>query len=116
MNLDEKETISIFQKSYGNWQEIVDFLKLCKPELHVWALSLLESIKKDLRDTRSEILTDHLLNAAPYPAAIEGEEAQFYSAYILSGRISNDDAPMERLSPGAVYDEVSKVLKVISRF
>ncbi|MBK7174341.1 MAG: transglutaminase domain-containing protein [Bacteroidales bacterium] len=91
MNLDEKETISIFQKSYGNWQEIVDFLSLCKPELHVWALSLLESIsEKDLRDTRSEILTDHLLNAAPYPAAIEGEEAEFYSAYILSGRISNE--------------------------
>lgn len=85
------ECMEFLLNSYGNWKEITAFLQAVTPAERSMALRLLGSISsKDLRDTRLEILLDHLRNAPPYPDNNQEEEASFFASYILSGRISNE--------------------------
>jgi hypothetical protein len=89
--LDAASTISIFHNSYGNWQEIKAFIESTSGVEREWAMNLLAAIsEKDIRDTRSEILLDHLRNSLPYPAQSSGPDAEFFSDYVMSGRISNE--------------------------
>lgn len=89
--LDAASTISIFHNSYGNWQEIKAFIESTSGVEREWAMNLLAAIsEKDIRDTRSEILLDHLRNSLPYPAQSSGPDAEFFSNYVMSGRISNE--------------------------
>ncbi len=82
---------SIFSKSYGNWSEIADFISGTPASMKDWALWLLEVIsEKDIRDTKAEILKDHLLNSFndKNPASIRDKE--FFAQYVMHGRISNE--------------------------
>ncbi len=89
--LSAKRLLPIFRKSYGNWKEIADFISETTPLQKEWAVLMLESIsEKDIRDTKAEILFDHLSNSFRYnnPASINDKE--FFARHIMSGRISNE--------------------------
>jgi len=83
--------LPIFLRSYGNWQEIAEFFSGSAAEQKEWAILLLESIsEKDTRDTKAEILKDHLLNSIKYfNPAFEGDK-EFFARYVMSGRIANE--------------------------
>lgn len=90
-NLDQKRLQPLFQKSYGNWKEIADFLKNTPTYRQEWAIRLLENISdKDLRDTKSEILSDHLMNSFGFNNPLSTSDPDFYAQYVVSGRISNE--------------------------
>jgi hypothetical protein len=89
--LGAEKLISIFQKSYGNWQEIADFISGTPAQQKEWAVYLLEVIsEKDLRDTKAEILKDHLSNAFKYENPYSEMDKDFFARYILNGRIANE--------------------------
>ncbi len=80
--LDTLRTIELLLKSYGNWNEICNYLKENKSNIHV--LDLLESIsEKDVRDTPALFLTDHLINAPN----VDGISEEVYKEGVLSPRI-----------------------------
>ncbi len=73
--------------SYGNYPEIISFLKTVPANLHNLAVQLLTVIsEKDLRDITSDELMNHLLES-PSAESLK-MEANFYANYILNPRIS----------------------------
>jgi len=81
----------IFSKSYGNWREIADFISGTPDSEKEWALSLLEVIsEKDIRDTKTEILKDHLTNSLNDFSPDSKQDKEFFAQYIMNGRISNE--------------------------
>lgn len=89
--LSAEKLLPIFRKSYGNWQEIADFIEHSTQNQKEWAIYMLEAIsEKDLRDTRADILMDHLDHAFNANTAATGSDKEFFANYILSGRISNE--------------------------
>lgn len=89
--LDEAATEEIFRQAYGNWEEIKTFLESAFPLQRPWAIRLLRAVtQKDLRDTKSAILLDHLQNGFLYDKGLSEEDPEFYASYVLSGRISNE--------------------------
>ena len=89
--LSAEHLIPIFNKSFGNWQEIADFISGTPDSQKEWAISLLEVIsEKDIRDTKAEILRDHLSHAFIYnnPASVQNKE--FFAHNILNGRIADE--------------------------
>ncbi len=89
--LSAERLLPIFSKSYGNWKEIADFISETTALQKEWAVLMLESIsEKDIRDTKAEILNDHLTNSFKYnnPASIADKE--FFAVNIMIGRVSNE--------------------------
>ena len=81
----------VFMKSYGNWQEIETFITDLDFFQKEWALYLLEAIsEKDVRDTKAEILKDHLLNSLKYAASSNAPDSVFFVEYVMNGRIANE--------------------------
>ena len=95
LNIDTTRVINIIVRSMGNYQEISSFLSDTPDSLLKTAMSLLEILPdKDLRDTKSHILTDHLINSAlsikdKVEVKIENDEKNFLE-YVLNPRISNE--------------------------
>lgn len=84
LNIDENKAASIFNRSMGNYGEIKKFLVKTPDSLRVRAIKMLEILAdKDLRDTKSEILTDHLVNTVR-------TSDELFSEYILNPRIANE--------------------------
>ncbi len=68
LNLDGEQVWNFISRSRGNYAEIESFLKSADPALRPAAMNLLGLIAdKDLRDTKAEILSDHLAGN-PFPA------------------------------------------------
>jgi hypothetical protein len=89
--LDAKRLLPLFRKSYGNWQEIADFLTGTPDYRKEWALYLLEAIsEKDLRDATAIILRDHLDQAFSFNNATSSTDPAFFAMYVMSGRIANE--------------------------
>ena len=91
LNLDSKRLREIFAKSMGNYAEISKFISAIPDSLRLLSLSLLEVVaEKDLRDTKSEVLTDHLIysHSQSYAGA-EFKEDMFIN-YILNPRVANE--------------------------
>jgi len=89
--LSAESLIPIIQKSYGNWTEISDFISGTPDSQKEWAVYLLEVIsEKDLRDTKAEILKDHLSNTFKYENPVSEKDKEFFARYILNGRIANE--------------------------
>ncbi len=81
----------IFQKSYGNWKEIADFISETPTQQKAWAIYLLDAIsEKDLRDTKAEILKDHLLNTLNTVGVVPVQNKEFFANNILNGRIADE--------------------------
>ena len=78
----------ILEKSHGNWQTILKFIKT-ESKYNSWKLPLLYSLKdKDLRDISFEVLSDHLENAFTHVGNIDKSNRENFINYILCPRIS----------------------------
>jgi hypothetical protein len=89
--LSAEKLLPIFRNSYGNWQEIADFISGTPNFQKDWALWMLEVItEKDIRDTKAEILKDHLSNSFNYNNPASTKNKEFFARYVMNGRISNE--------------------------
>jgi len=89
--LSAEQLLPIFRNSYGNWQEIADFISETSKSQKEWAIRMLESVsEKDIRDTKAEILRDHLINSFNYNNPLSVDNPGFFARYVMSGRISNE--------------------------
>ena len=90
-DLDAVRLLPVFRQSYGNWNEIADFISGTPKSQKDWAVYMLEAIsEKDIRDTRAEILKDHLSHAFSYNNPASASDKEFFARYVMSGRISNE--------------------------
>ena len=87
-NLDTAKTVFLLTRSQGNFREIMAFLGSIPDSLKPEAITLLEKIaEKDLRDTKEDVLKDHLLNCT---SRLEKDDPALYSDYLLNPRISDE--------------------------
>jgi transglutaminase-like putative cysteine protease len=86
-NLDTAGTTRVISRSTGNYKEISAFLTNAPDSLKDLGLSLLEILPdKDLRDSKSYILSDHLLNTIR-PG---GQSDEIFLEYVLNPRVQNE--------------------------
>ncbi len=103
MNTGNKTLCRIYEKTWGNYQTIADFVKYAQSQGNeVLAVRLLESLSdKDLRDVTLDVLKDHfdfecgILNAEcgiakPDVASHNSEFSIPNSEFIISPRVSNE--------------------------
>ncbi|NDV81523.1 transglutaminase domain-containing protein [Bacteroides sp. 51] len=84
LDINTERAINYLTGSRGNWKAIRSFLLTIPPEELPRAIDLLSVISaKDLRDTPTDILLDHLLNSHPIGS-------DYYTHYILNPRVSNE--------------------------
>lgn len=84
LSINPEETTKYLIESRGNWKAIESFLLTLPPEELPRAMELLRVISaKDLRDTPTDVLLNHLLNSQ-----LLGSE--YYTRYILNPRVSNE--------------------------
>lgn len=90
-SLDPEMIWKLFKKSQGNWKEIQKIIEATSEVNGVFAIDLLNLIAdKDLRDTRSEILEDHLNNTIEKYKLEDYNSKEVYLKYVLNPRISNE--------------------------
>ena len=91
-NTGNKTLCSIYEKTWGNYQTIADFVKYASEKgKEVKAIQLLENISdKDLRDISFEVLKDHFDNTPDLTSSIVPMPPDLYAQYILNPRISNE--------------------------
>jgi hypothetical protein len=84
VKLDAARIVRIMSASRGNWYELEHFLEHAADK--ATALALLEAVSaKDLRDTPSAVLEDHLRNTAP------GDSSDpVFVNYLLNPRVANE--------------------------
>ena len=92
MNTGNKTLCRIYEKTWGNYQTIADFVKYAQGKnQEIKAVELLSNISdKDLRDVSLEVLKDHLDNTPGLEQSIISMPPEHYSQYILSPRVSNE--------------------------
>ncbi len=136
LKITDSRAVELLVKAYGNWDEIIDFLKSVKPSEMEAAIDLLSVIsEKDLRDTRAYILHNHLQGALPYLNDYKNNR-EIWKEYVLSGRIEiemmndwreigknvlsswndNQDKPLiNTLNSFKFEDKISKILEMIAK-
>lgn len=84
-NIDDEEVLNLVEKSWGNYQTILDFISYAeKNDKRQIAINLLKQVSdKDLRDITMDVLVDNL------DYSVDGEGDVYY-AYILNPRVSNE--------------------------
>ena len=84
-NIDDEEVLNLVEKSWGNYQTILDFISYAeKNDKRQIAINLLKQVSdKDLRDITMDVLVDNL------DYSVDGE-GEIYYAYILNPRVSNE--------------------------
>jgi transglutaminase-like putative cysteine protease len=88
---DSARITDLVRKSMGNYRMIMSFLTNTPETLKRTAITLLEVIaEKDLRDTRANILTDHLMYSVPFCSDFRNSRDSLFSQYILNPRVSNE--------------------------
>lgn len=122
LNLDTAVTATLLAKSMGNYKTVTAFLVRNAVSFPEDALSLLNVIsEKDLRDSKTWILEDHLKNAAN-PFSYDTKD-EIYTNYILNPRVANEMLTAYRgyfipaLSPefrSAAIVDPSEVVKYIN--
>lgn len=89
INCDPEKTMELIAKSMGNYKSIVSFLGQIPGQYRKLAYSLLQIIaEKDLRDTKPQVLKDHLENVILPDGMAESDE--LFIRYILNPRISDE--------------------------
>ena len=89
LNTDKEKTWKYVQLSQGNWQEIVKFIRTHKDNPYLWAF--LGSLSaKDLRDTPSDILSDHLNSKALSGLDPDPAKTEMLASNVLSPRIERE--------------------------
>ena len=91
-NTGNKTLCRIYEKTWGNYQTIADFVKYAQEQgKEGKAVQLLDNLSdKDLRDISLEVLKDHLDNTPGLEQSIISMPPEHYAQYILSPRISNE--------------------------
>lgn len=85
--LPQEDIEKILRTSMGNYRAVSDFILNAGDRASI-AMRILENISdKDLRDTPSDVLADHLKNA---PLPVPGSDTSLYDRYVLSPRIANE--------------------------
>jgi len=91
LKINVDSTVQVILLSYGNWEEIASFLQTTPPAQRSLALQMLFVIsEKDIRDTKSDILRDHLDHALPFRIINKNSDKDFFAENVMSGRISNE--------------------------
>lgn len=87
-----KTLCSLYEKTWGNYQTIADFIQYAQSQKQeVKAVSLLQNITdKDLRDISLEALKDYLDFTPDLTSSVVSMPLELYAQYILSPRISNE--------------------------
>jgi len=91
-NTGNKTLCSIYEKTWGNYQTIADFVDYAREKgKEIKAVKLLQNISdKDLRDISLEVLKSHFDNSPELTSSILSMPPELYDQYILSPRISNE--------------------------
>jgi hypothetical protein len=125
-NLDTLKVSALIARSMGNYKEIFSFLTVAPDSLKTQAIKLLEVLaEKDLRDTKSDILMDHLMNCG---YCSDNCDSKIFADYILNPRIADEmlskwrsyflkSLPQELYSktvndPSVIIDFINKKLKI----
>ncbi|MBM3421586.1 MAG: transglutaminase domain-containing protein, partial [Bacteroidetes bacterium] len=82
--------VPLIMKSQGNYREIMSFLSENKRQGEMACDLLSQLSEKDLRDTRSYILTAHLKAAQKYSDAYRNTSGEVFEKYVLNPRIANE--------------------------
>ncbi|MBQ8958743.1 MAG: transglutaminase domain-containing protein [Bacteroidales bacterium] len=92
-NTGNKTLCRIYEKTWGNYQTIADFVKYAQGKnQEIKAVELLSNITdKDLRDVTLEVLKDHFDHTPDLTSSIVSMPPELYAQYILSPRISNEN-------------------------
>lgn len=86
---DTTAVAELLAKSMGNYKTILSFLKETPEKERELAVKLLQTVsEKDLRDTRKEILSDHLENCINLDNHNISDE--MFVKYVLNPRIDNE--------------------------
>ena len=92
--MNEDSVMRVFRLSYGNWKEMISYLESTDSRFRRFLFPLTSGISaKDLSDTKSSVLTDHLQQTL---ATAKPEEiaSDLFVKYVLAPRID-----LEILSP-----------------
>ena len=91
-NTGNKTLCRIYEKTWGNHQNIADFVQYAQEQgKETKAVQLLGSLSdKDLRDISLDVLKDHLDNTPDLTSSAISMPPDLYGQYILSPRISNE--------------------------
>ena len=91
-NTGNKTLCSIYEKTWGNYQTIAEFIKYAQgKQQETKSVNLLSNLSdKDLRDISFEVLQDHLDHTPGLEQSIISMPPELYARYILSPRISNE--------------------------
>jgi transglutaminase-like putative cysteine protease len=91
LKIDSTRTKAVIERSMGNYREIRRFLISTPDTLKQYALSMLEVLPdKDLRDSKSQTLTDHLLFGSRYCNIDLPSENKLFIEYVLDPRVANE--------------------------
>ena len=93
MNTGNKKLCNIYEKTWGNYQAIADFVSYAQSKnQEIKAVELLSNITdKDLRDVTFEVLKDHFDHTPDLTSSVISMPVEHYAQYILSPRISNEN-------------------------
>ena len=93
MNTGNKTLCRIYEKTWGNYQTIADFVSYAQGKnQETKAVELLSNITdKDLRDVSLDVLKDHFDHTPGLEQSIISMPPEHYAQYILSPRISNEN-------------------------
>ncbi|MFO7617881.1 MAG: hypothetical protein R6V75_11585 [Bacteroidales bacterium] len=106
--LDPARTWDVVYKSRGNYAEIMTFLKKCPIGSRPTAFDLLGVIaEKDLRDTKADILKDHLDSFLALPASIRDQAMpdRVLTLCLLNPRVANEMLVAYRASLTGAFGE-----------
>ncbi|MCK5821012.1 MAG: transglutaminase domain-containing protein [Bacteroidales bacterium] len=88
--LKGEDFVRLVKSSRGNYDEIAGFINKSPSQLRPLAMSLLDQVSlKDLRDTKKEILRDHLLGANAF-INTDTYSNDIFKRYILNPRVATE--------------------------
>ena len=92
INTGNKGLCRIYEKTWGNYQTIADFVGYAQSkQQEIKAVNLLQNISdKDLRDVTLDVLKDHFDYTPDITSSAVSMPVEYYAQYILSPRISNE--------------------------
>jgi hypothetical protein len=92
LNTGNKGLCRIYEKTWGNYQTIADFVEYAQSkQQETKAVNLLQNISdKDLRDVTFDVLKDHFDFTPDITSSAVAMPVEYYAQYILSPRISNE--------------------------
>ncbi len=109
-NTGDKTLCRIYEKTWGNYQTIADFVRYAQGKnQETKAVELLSNITdKDLRDVTLDVLTDHFDHAPDLTSSAISMPVEHYAQYILSPRVSNEMLVPYRQTLSGLFPEADR--------